>query len=70
MSFTDLTVLPMAQPIEPSARLDARRALQIASAYLVAFFETHLKDTASSLLKEESIDFPEVDFSARAARTP
>lgn len=43
-------------------KIDQRRMIQIVNAYLLAFFDRHLKDNPDSLLNAPSPDFPEVDY--------
>jgi len=70
-NFSDLPLrqLPVVRPLFAVAGLigsiDPARALQVADAYLVAFFDEYLKNRDSSLLTGPSPDFPEAQFSRR-----
>lgn len=65
-SFTDnaflLPIMPqLAQSIN-EVSIDAERALQITSDYVVAFFDYYLSDADTELLSGASPDYPEVQF--------
>ena len=59
-SFSDFGVIVPGR--FPSARQDFRRTIEITNAYLLAFFDTHLRGQSSALLKGKSARFPEVSL--------
>ncbi len=68
-NFGDLSLIsPLAQYgklINPNVYLgsiDQRRMIQIVNAYLLAFFDRHLKGQTAPLLHGPSADFPDVDY--------
>jgi predicted dienelactone hydrolase len=66
MNFTDLPLWPsLASPEMMLGRADGLESVQAVSAYLVAFFDEHLKGEPSPLLDGASEDYPDVDFRSR-----
>jgi hypothetical protein len=57
-SFSDLGVVVPGR--YPSATQDFRRTIEIVRAYMLAFFDEHLRGKPSRLLHEKSTRFPEV----------
>jgi predicted dienelactone hydrolase len=66
-NFTDYAVefSPALKLLGVLGSIDGERGLQISRAYVLAFFDTALKDAAPSELQRLSTDFPEVTFEAR-----
>jgi hypothetical protein len=66
-NFTDYAVefSPVLKLLGLLGPIDGERGLQISRAYVLAFFDTTLKDAAPSELQGLSADFPEVTFEAR-----
>jgi glyoxylase-like metal-dependent hydrolase (beta-lactamase superfamily II)/dienelactone hydrolase len=59
-SFSDFGVIvPQRFPL---ARQDFRRTIEITNAYLLAFFDTHLRGQSSALLQGKSARYPEVSL--------
>jgi hypothetical protein len=69
-NFTDYAVefSPALKLLGLLGPIDGERGLQISRAYVLAFFDTTLKDPSSSELQGLSADFPEVTFEARQVR--
>lgn len=65
----DFSVLPLLTPLAPALKLKgplpAERVLGITSAYVLAFFDEHLKGAASPLLSGPAALYPEVMFEKR-----
>ncbi len=65
----DFTLVPLFSPIGSwlgvRGPLPAQRALEINTAYLVAFFDAYLKDAPSPLLNGPAPTYPEVTFERR-----
>jgi predicted dienelactone hydrolase len=53
---------PLMTPFGLSGPLNAKRTLQLIDDYLLAFFDSYLKDQPSPLLDGPSLDYPEVEF--------
>jgi hypothetical protein len=66
-NFTDYAVefSPALKLLGLLGSIDGERGLQISRAYVLAFFDTTLKDAAPSELQGLPADFPEVTFEAR-----
>lgn len=65
-TFTDIPfLLPIMPQFADSATIDPVRAWRITSDYLLAFFNHHLNDTATTLLEGPSPDYPEVALEQR-----
>ncbi len=66
-NFTDYAVefSPALKLLKLLGPIDGRRGLHISSAYVLAFFDTTLKQRESPLLQGSSTDFPEVKFEVR-----
>lgn len=73
----DFTDAPLWSPLSKlrvagesaSGEIDERRMLAIMNAYVTAFFDTHLRQQPSPLMKDASADFPEVRFIAGGPRS-
>lgn len=65
-NFSDYAVefMPLGGPFGVLGSIDGTRGLQIASAYLAAFFGQTLKGQPSPLLQGPSSDYPEVQFAS------
>jgi dienelactone hydrolase len=68
-SFTDLALLADQVGIDIGARLPGARSLDIARAYVLAFFDQHLRDRPQALLDQPSPRYPEVTFCSPDAKT-
>jgi predicted dienelactone hydrolase len=70
-NFTDLPfrqaplMRPLFMAVGIEGSIDPGRALQIANAYLVAFFDQYLKGSPAELLQGPSSAYPEVSFDKR-----
>ena len=61
--FGDYPLLsPVSALLPERGSLKGERTLQVVDAYILAFFDTYLKDQPSSLLNGPSHDYPEVHF--------
>ena len=61
--FGDYPLLtPLGALLPERGTLNGERTLQIVDAYMLAFFDTYLKNQPSPLLNGPSLDFPEVHF--------
>jgi dienelactone hydrolase len=66
LNFTDLSVWsPVLKYMGAFGKIDGEKMLKIMNAYIVAFFDKHLKGIDSPLLNGPSPDFPEVILKAR-----
>jgi dienelactone hydrolase len=61
-SFTDLALLAGQIGIDTGAGLPGARSLDITRAYLLAFFDQHLRSRPQALLDQPSPRYPEVTF--------
>jgi Platelet-activating factor acetylhydrolase, isoform II len=61
-SFTDLALLADQIGIDIGAALPGARSLDITRAYVLAFFDQHLRSTPQALLDQPSPRYPEVTF--------
>jgi dienelactone hydrolase len=61
-SFTDLTLIVDQAGIEVGAHLPGARSLDITRAYVLAFFDQHLRGESRLLLDGPSARYPEVGF--------
>jgi hypothetical protein len=66
-NFTDYAVefSPALKLLNVLGPIDGERGLQISSTYVLAFFDSYLKEGNPSLLQRLLTDFPEVRFEAR-----
>ena len=65
--FGDYPLLtPLNGVLHERGTLNGERTLQVVDAYILAFFDTYLKNLPSLLLDGPSIDFPEVQFESRS----
>ncbi len=66
-NFTDMVLMysPVLRLMHVVGPIDSRRGLQIATAYLEAFFNRYLQDTESPLLAGPSNAYREVEFRSR-----
>jgi hypothetical protein len=62
-SYRDYPPAPSGAPSPAGLGATDARTIQIARAYVVAFFDTYLKGSASPLLAGPSADYPEVNIS-------
>ena len=63
--FSDAVVWP--RQGYPPPQIDGRHAVEIVNAYVLAFFEQHLKGLDQPLLDGPSLSFPEATFESRNA---
>jgi dienelactone hydrolase len=68
-SFTDLALLAEQSGIDIGAGLPGARSLDITRAYVLAFFDQHLRGTPQTLLDQPSPRYPEVTFASPEADT-
>ncbi len=61
-SFTDLALLADQTGIDTGAGLSGARSLDITRAYVLAFFDQHLRGRPQALLDQPSARYPEVTF--------
>ena len=61
-SFTDLPLVADQAGIDVGAHLPGARSLDITRAYVLAFFDEHLRGERQSLLDGPSARYPEVGF--------
>ena len=65
-SFTDLALLAGQAGIDIGAGVSGARSLDIARAYVRAFFDQHLRGKPQALLNQPSPRYPEVSFCSPA----
>lgn len=71
MDFSDSPLLtPLAKLAGASGEIDTLRMLSLLNAYVTAFFDRHLLERPSDLLKGPAKAFPEVKVVARAPEQP
>jgi len=68
-SFTDLALLADQSGIDIGPGLSGARSLDITRAYVLAFFDQHLRGKPQTLLDRPSARYPEVTFAFPAADT-
>jgi hypothetical protein len=68
-SFTDLALLADQIGIDIGAGIPGARSLDIARAYVRAFFDLHLRGKPQALLDQPSPRYPEVTFCSPEAET-
>jgi dienelactone hydrolase len=68
-SFTDLALLADQTGIDIGAGLSGARSLDITRAYVLAFFDQHLRSSPQALLDQPSPRYPEVTFCFPAGQT-
>lgn len=65
--FGDYPLLtPLGALLPERGRLNGERTLQVVDAYLLAFFDTYLKNQPSPLLNGPGLDYPEVHFESHS----
>jgi hypothetical protein len=64
--FGDYPLLtPLSAMLPERGTLNGARTLQVVDAYILAFFDTYLKNQPAPLLNGGSGNYPEVQFEAR-----
>lgn len=64
-NFSDISIWGGLFKIQLLGKIDGERFLQILNTYILAFFDKHLKGKDSSLLKDPSPHYPEVDIKVK-----
>src|SRR5260221_7985959 len=67
-NFGDFALWPGIAPlkdVDALGSVDALRSIKIVNAYIVAFFDKHLKAKSATLLDGQSKDFIEVKFTSK-----